>query len=190
MILLELFFSFFQVGLFSFGGGYAALPMVSQQVVDHHGWLTMTEFADIVTISQMTPGPIAINAATFVGMKVAGVPGAIVATLGNVLPSIIISLLLAYLYYRFRKGTMVQNVMRYVRPAAVGLIGTAGLSIAAQALWGGGLKDFSLENMAWIALPVMAVGAFLSYKGKVNPVLIILGSGVIGAILYFAGVPL
>ena len=86
MVYLELLWSFFQIGLFSFGGGYAALPLIQTQVVDLHGWLNMTEFVDIITISQMTPGPIAINASTFVGMRIAGVGGAAVATLGCVLP--------------------------------------------------------------------------------------------------------
>ena len=84
---LELFWSFFQIGLFSIGGGYAALPLIQAQVVDQYGWMTMTEFSDIITISQMTPGPIAINAATFVGIRIAGLAGAVVATLGCVFPS-------------------------------------------------------------------------------------------------------
>ena len=90
MIYLELFWSFFQIGLFSFGGGYASLPLIQHQVVELHPWLTMTQFSDIITISQMTPGPVAINSATFVGIQIAGLPGAIIATLGCTLPSCII----------------------------------------------------------------------------------------------------
>ena len=90
MFLLELFWSFFQVGLFSIGGGMAAMPLIQNQVVDIHGWLTLTEFTDLITIAEMTPGPIAINSATFVGIKVIGIQGAIVATLGCILPSCII----------------------------------------------------------------------------------------------------
>ena len=86
MIYLQLFLSFLQIGLFSFGGGYAAMPLIQDQVVTAHGWLSMPEFTDLITISQMTPGPIAINSATFVGMKIAGVPGAIAATVGCVFP--------------------------------------------------------------------------------------------------------
>ena len=82
MIYLELFWSFFQIGLFSIGGGYAAMPLIQNQVVDIHPWLTMTQFADIMTIAEMTPGPIAINSATFVGIQVAGLPGAVIATVG------------------------------------------------------------------------------------------------------------
>ena len=97
MIYLQLFLSFLQIGLFSFGGGYAAMPLIQGQIVDAHGWLTMSEFTDLITISQMTPGPIAVNSATFVGINIAGIPGAIVATIGCILPSCIIVTLLAKL---------------------------------------------------------------------------------------------
>ena len=102
MIYLQLFWSFIQIGMFSFGGGYAAMPLIQGQVVNTHEWLTMTEFTDLITISQMTPGPIAVNSATFVGMKIAGIPGAVVATLGCILPSCIIVTILAKLYLKYR----------------------------------------------------------------------------------------
>ena len=100
MLLLKLFFSFIQVGLFSVGGGYAAMPLIQGQVVTLHGWLTKSEFTDLITISQMTPGPIAVNSATFVGMKIAGIPGAVVATAGCILPSCVIVTILARLYLK------------------------------------------------------------------------------------------
>ena len=90
MIYLELFWSFFQIGLFSIGGGYAAMPLIQSQVVDIHPWLTMSQFADIMTIAEMTPGPIAVNSATFVGIQAAGIPGAVIATTGCILPSCVI----------------------------------------------------------------------------------------------------
>ena len=96
MILLELFWSFFQIGLFSIGGGYAAIPLIQEQVVDRHAWLSMPQFADIMTIAEMTPGPIAVNSATFVGIQIAGITGAVVATVGCVFPSCIIVMTLAY----------------------------------------------------------------------------------------------
>ena len=102
MIYLQLFLSFLQIGMFSFGGGYAAMPLIQGQVVTLHGWLTMSEFTDLITISQMTPGPIAVNSATFVGMKIAGIPGAIVATAGCILPSCVIVTILARLYLKYR----------------------------------------------------------------------------------------
>ena len=102
MAYLALFWSFFQIGLFSIGGGYAAMPLIQEQVVEINGWLSLGEFADVVTLSQMTPGPIAINAATFVGIRVGGVGGAIVATLGCITPSCVIVLILAKIYYKYR----------------------------------------------------------------------------------------
>ena len=116
MIYLKLFLSFLQIGLFSFGGGYAAMPLIQEQVVTQHGWLTMTEFTDLITISQMTPGPIAINAATFVGSKIAGVPGSVAATCGCILPSCIIVTLIAWFYLRYKKMKMFQSVLESLRP--------------------------------------------------------------------------
>ena len=120
MIHLELFWSFFQIGLFSIGGGYAAMPLIQHQVVELHPWLTLEQFSDIITISQMTPGPIAINSATFVGLQLGGLPGALVATAGCVLPSCIIVLTLAYVYYRYRGLSMVQGVLAGPRPPSQG----------------------------------------------------------------------
>ena len=109
MIYIELFLCFVQIGLFSIGGGYAAMPLIREQVVEMRGWLTMTQFGDVMTISEMTPGPIAINSATFVGIQVAGVPGAIFATLGCIFPSLIIVLGLAFVYYRFKNLNIVNS---------------------------------------------------------------------------------
>ena len=127
MIYLQLLLSFLQIGLLSIGGGYAALPIIQSQVVDLHHWITMREFADILTISQMTPGPIAINGATFVGTKIAGLPGAIVASVGVVIPSFIIVLTLAFIYYKYRQLDTIQAVLKGLRPAVVALIASAGL---------------------------------------------------------------
>ena len=102
MIYLDIFISFFQIGLFSIGGGYAALPLIENQVLEVHKWLTIEEFADLLTISQMTPGPIALNASTFVGTKVAGLSGAVIATIGCVTPSCIIVLILSYFYFKYK----------------------------------------------------------------------------------------
>ena len=115
MIYLQLFLSFLQIGLFSFGGGYAAMPLIQDQVVTAHGWLSMPEFTDLITISQMTPGPIAINSATFVGMKIAGVPGAVAATVGCVFPSCVIVTLLARLYLKYRDMSLLQGILGSLR---------------------------------------------------------------------------
>ena len=108
MVYMQLLWSFFQIGLFSIGGGYAAMPLIQHQVVELHQWLTMNQFADIMTIAEMTPGPIAINSATFVGMQIAGISGAIVATLGCVLPSCVIVTALAWFYSRWRELPVMQ----------------------------------------------------------------------------------
>ena len=134
MTLLELFWSFLQVGLFSIGGGYAAMPLIQAQVVEQHPWLTMSEFTDLITIAEMTPGPIAINSATFVGMRIAGVAGALVATVGGVLPSCIVSLLLAKLYLKYRSLDLIHGALGGLRPAVIALIASAGVTILLGAL--------------------------------------------------------
>ena len=143
MIYVQLFLSFLQIGMFSFGGGYAAMPLIQGQVVTGHGWLTMSEFTDLITISQMTPGPIAVNSATFVGLKIAGIPGAIVATAGCILPSCIIVTILAKLYLKYRTMDLLQGVLKSLRPAVVAMIASAGILILKNAFWG---DDFSDRN--------------------------------------------
>ena len=108
MIYLQLFWSFFQIGLFSIGGGYAAMPFIQAQVVELHHWLEMTEFTDLVTIAEMTPGPISINSATFVGTRIAGFWGALTATLGCIAPSILIVSILAFVYFHFKDMVVVK----------------------------------------------------------------------------------
>ena len=152
MIYLELFWSFFQIGLFSIGGGYAAMPLIQSQVVDLHPWLTMTQFADIMAIAEMTPGPIAVNAATFVGIQVAGLPGALIATLGCIFPSGVIVLTLAWVYYRFRGLRMVQGVLGGLRPAVVAMIASAGVSLLIMALFGQRTLPENLASVDGIAL--------------------------------------
>lgn len=183
--LLSLFWSFFQIGAFSVGGGYAALAFIRDQVIAMNGWLNMTEFGDIVTISQMTPGPIALNAATFVGIRVAGIWGGIVATLGCVIPCMLIALFLAFAYYRFRKGALVRNVMDFLRPASIGLIGTAGLTVTAMALWNGSLSDFSFASVDITAVLIFAAALFVILKFRLSPIPVILGSGAVGLIIHF-----
>lgn len=182
MILLELFWSFFQVGLFSIGGGYAALPLIQNQVVINHAWLNMSEFTDIITISQMTPGPIAINSATFVGTRIAGLVGAIVATLGCVLPSFIIVLLLAMLYKKYKNIKYVQGVLKSLQPAVVGLIASAGIVIVQNALFGGNAISFG--SIHFIALALIAVCITVLRKTKFDPIFVMIGAGVIGGLVY------
>lgn len=184
MIYLELFFSFFQIGLFSIGGGYAAIPLIQHQVVDTHNWLTMTEFADIMTIAEMTPGPIAINSATFVGIQIAGLPGAIVSTIGCVFPSCVIVLILAYIYYKFKELNMVKGVLAGLHPAVVAMIASAGISLIIMSLYGQRTIPEDLSQINFISLVIFGGTLAFLRKYKVNPIYAILGSGLAGIALY------
>ncbi len=184
MIFLELFWSFFQIGLFSIGGGYAAMPLIENQVVDIHPWLTMTQFADIMAIAEMTPGPIAINSATFVGTQVAGLPGAVVATMGCVFPSSLIVLLLAYFYYRFRGLDIMQGILAGLRPAVIAMIASAGISLLILALYGQRVLPDDLRSADLIAVLIFAGGMFVLRKWKLNPLWVMAGSGAAGVVLY------
>ena len=184
MIYLELLWSFIQIGMFSIGGGYAAMPLIQNQVVDIHPWLTLQQFADVMAIAEMTPGPIAINAATFVGIQVAGIPGAILATLGCVLPSCAIVLTLAYIYYRFRGLTMVQGVLAGLRPAVIAMIASAGLSLMILAFYGQRQLPANLLDLDLIAVIIFGAAIFVLRKWKVSPIWIMAGAGVAGIVLY------
>lgn len=177
MIYLQLFFSFLQVGAFSFGGGYAAMPLIKQQVITAHHWLTISEFSDLISISQMTPGPIAINSATFVGIKIAGIPGALCATIGCVLPSCIIVGIISYFYIKYRHMDKLQNVLKMLRPAVVALIATAGVSILTTAFFG---ETFKIHLVV-----IFSVCVILLTKYKWDPILVMILAGVMNTIYYF-----
>ena len=165
MIYFQLFLSFFQIGLLSFGGGYAAMPLIQGQVVQGHGWLSMSEFTDLITISQMTPGPIAVNSATFVGIKIAGIPGALVATFGCILPSCILVTLLAKLYLKYREMAMLQGILRSLRPAVVAMIGSAGISILVTAFWSSeGDTVIRLAQTNWSLVVIFIISLILLQK--------------------------
>lgn len=174
-ILFQLFTSFFQIGLFSIGGGYAAMPLIQAQTIDIRGWLTLAEFADLVTIAEMTPGPIAINSATFVGMKVAGLSGVVAATLGNVLPPCIIMIILAKLYEKYSKQTLMKNILENVRPVVVAAIFTAGLSLLQLAV--GSVE--ALDIFAIIVF-VLAFLALNSKRIKVGPIILLIVGALAG----------
>lgn len=177
MIYLQLFLSFLQIGAFSFGGGYAAMPLIQAQVVDPHHWLSLGEFTDLVTISQMTPGPIAINSATFVGLKIAGFSGALCATFGCILPSCIIVSVIAWIYMKYRKMTLLQGVLNSLRPAVVSLIGAAGLSIIITAFFGE-QGVMALQNLKVQAVVIFAVSVYLLRWRHMNPITVMLLAGV------------
>ena len=178
MIYLNLFFAFLQIGAFSFGGGYAAMPLIQEQVIDKYHWMSMSDFTDLVTISQMTPGPIAINAATFVGEKVGGIPGALVATLGCILPACLFVSFLAYIYTKYRKLSLMQGILTSLRPAVVSMIFAAGLLILIPALFSSGMISFAAGNFQ-IRIFLYFIGALiLLRKCKLDPVLVMLLTGV------------
>ena len=178
MMYIQLFLSFFQISLFSFGGGYAALPLIQGQVVNVHHWLSMTEFTDLITISQMTPGPIAINAATFVGMKLTGMPGAVVATLGYITPSCIIVTIIAKLYLKYREMDMLQGILGGIRPA--------GISILQTAFWGVSGK-MVISDTSWLMVGIFVVCVILLRKVKMNPIWVMVLAGVMKVLVAIAG---
>lgn len=184
MILLKLFFAFIQVGLFSVGGGYAAIPLIQEQIVDIYGMMTLEEFSDLITVAEMTPGPISINSATFVGMRVAGIPGVIICSVGCIIPSFCICLILAHFYYKYRSVKGVQVVLSAMRPAVVALIASAGASIFMLALFQSEIQNLVVENFRIVEFVIFAVALFLLRKFKMNAITIILGSGVVGTIVY------
>lgn len=188
MIYLQLFFSFLQIGMFSFGGGYAAMPLIQGQVVKAHAWLSMAEFTDLITISQMTPGPIAVNSATFVGLKIAGVLGAFAATLGCILPSCIIVTIIARLYLKYRKLSMLQGILKSLRPAVVAMIGAAGISVLWTAFGWANLHGISAlefwEKTDW-SLVVIFVVCLVLLRKKKNPVAVMVAAGVMKTLYAF-----
>lgn len=175
MIYLQLFLSFLQIGLFSFGGGYAAMPLIKEQVVTQHAWLTMTEFTDLITISQMTPGPIAVNSATFVGNKIAGIPGSIVATCGCILPSCLLVTAIAWFYLKYKEMKVFQNILESLRPAVVALIGSAGIAILLEAFWENGLVKFA--DTRWYMIGIFGICLLLLRRTKLNPILVMALAG-------------
>lgn len=151
--------------------------------------MSMEEFTDLITIAEMTPGPVSINSSTFVGTRLGGLGGAILCTLGCILPSFFICLTLAYFYYKYRSFSGVQTVLAAMRPAVVALIGSAGFSILLLALFDSGLSGLQAENLKIVELVLFAGGLFLlrRFREKVGAIQIIFGSGVVGTAAYLIG---
>lgn len=189
MIYLQLFLAFLQIGAFSFGGGYAAMPLIQEQVIDTYHWLTMSDFTDLVTIAEMTPGPIAVNAATFVGNQVAGIPGTLIATFGVILPSCIFVTILAYIYNRYRKLSLVQGVLGALRPAVVAMIFSAGLRILIPAVFQSGAIAAGNVNIRILIYFLAAL--FVLRRWKLGPIKVMVSCGVaeliVQLVLNFAG---
>ncbi|WP_296140791.1 chromate transporter [uncultured Anaerococcus sp.] len=176
-MLIKLFISFLKIGLFSFGGGYAALPIIQEEVVDLNNWLTLSEFNDLITISQMTPGPIAINSATFVGTRLAGFPGALAATLGCVLPSAIIVGSISYFYKKYKNLDAMTNILYFLRPAIVSMILIAGVQILRTAFFD--TNAIAISNIDYLMVIIFLVALFAMFKFKTDPIKIMLASGAV-----------
>ncbi|MDO5732606.1 MAG: chromate transporter [Eubacteriales bacterium] len=181
MILLELFIAFFQIGLFSVGGGYAAMPFIQNLAVERYQWLQPDTFADLISIAEMTPGPIALNSATFIGIHLTGFLGALVATIACIIPSLIVVGILSYVYKKYRELSSVKIVLSSLRPVILALILSAGLSLLLYALFQG--LDYRLERFhLQSALIALFAFALLRIK-KPNPIWVLLISGVLGLVL-------
>ncbi len=177
MICLELFWTFFKIGLFTFGGGYAMIPLIKSEVLSH-GWAETEDILNFIAISESTPGPLAVNMATFVGHTIGGLPGALCATSGVVLPSFLIILIVAGAYNRYRKSRIVNGAMTGLRPAVVGMIAAALISLGMEVFISG--KSAGMMASA-VSVVIFAVMTILAFKKK-SPVMIILISGLAGII--------
>lgn len=183
-LIIKLFFSFIQVGLFSVGGGYAAIPLIQNQIVYTHQLMTMEEFTDLITIAEMTPGPISINSATFVGTRLAGIPGAIICTVGCIIPAFIICLTLAHFYYKYRSFSGVQTVLSALRPAVVALIASAGMSILLLGLFQADKNSIVFSDFRIVEFLLFLGAFFILRRFKVSAIKIIFGTGVVGTLIY------
>ena len=196
MLFLQLFWTFFVIGAFTIGGGYAMLSLIQGEVVTSHQWISESTFTDIVAISQMTPGPIGINTATYVGYDVLnqatgshllGIAGSATATLALVIPSFILVLLIVRFYTQFKSSVLFEGVMSWLRPVVVGLIGAAALILIFKVDWSGNVPSMHIveENFPdWKSWLLFAAAFLASFKFKVNPILLIILSGVLGLLLY------
>lgn len=187
MLFLQLFYAFFKIGLFGFGGGYAMISMIQGEVITRHQWLTSTEFTDIIAISQMTPGPIGINSATYVGYSAVinagyshtvGILGSIIATFSVVLPSFILMILISRFFLKYQKHPIIASVFSGLRPGVVGLLAAAALVLMNK-------ENFGTETTQIIFSCILFAGTFIaSYRYKVNPILLIIICGIIGYICF------
>jgi chromate transporter len=172
LALLKLYASFFKIGLFTIGGGYAMLPLMQTEFITVHHWLTSEEFIDIIAVAEMTPGPVAINSATYIGYQTLGIAGSIVATLGVISPSLIIILIIARLFKRFSSTPMVRAIIQGLRPAVIGLILTAVVVLGKSAL---------TEARA---IPIALASFLLLLGGRVHPISVLAISACLGILMY------
>ncbi len=177
MIYLQLFLSYLKIGFFGFGGGYAMLSLIQNEVVARHGWITVSQFADIVALSQMTPGPIAINSATYVGYTVAGFWGSAVATVSVCIPSLTLMLLITRFFIKLKDNKYVQGALAGLAPVVIGMIAAAALMLLFPESEQG--RSF-IDAWSWIIFAACLVASIL----KVNPILLIILSAAAGIFIY------
>ncbi|WP_405344467.1 chromate transporter [Ruminococcus sp.] len=187
-IFLLLFLEFFKMGALTFGGGYAMIPFIEETVL-RHGWMTTSELVDFIAVSESTPGAFAVNISTYIGSEVGGLSGSLVATLGLVLPPFLIIILIAKVYEKIRENRLVQGAMMGLKATVVGLIAATVLSVGQEIFFSEGinLAVFRSANF-YVSLIIFAVALFLLLYKKLNPILIIAGSAVVGIVLGYTGV--
>lgn len=185
-LLWVLFTTFFQIGMFSIGGGYAVIPLIREYVVSQQGWITQKAFTDIITISQMTPGPLALNTSTFVGLQIAGLPGAVAATLGCVIPGVTCSLLLHLFFKRHRKSVRMTGALEGLKAASVGLIMSAGATIL-MLTFCGTFDWHAIQGVDVASLILFVIALYALRRWKMNPVLLMVMAGAAGYLLFVAG---
>lgn len=192
MMYLDLFITFFKIGLFTIGGGYAMIPLIQQEVVAH-GWLTLLELTDFIAVAESTPGPFAVNIATFVGMEMGGLPGALTTTTAVVLPSFIIILLIAKAFTNFQQNKWVQGALYGMRPVVIGLITSAVLLLMSSGFIGHEAKIHSVSDffasLQYLEIIIFSIGVFVYFRYKLHPIKLILISAALG-MLFFGVVPM
>ncbi|MBQ6413695.1 MAG: chromate transporter [Ruminococcus sp.] len=187
-IFLLLFLEFFKMGALTFGGGYAMIPFIEETVL-RHGWMTTSELVDFIAVSESTPGAFAVNISTYIGSEVGGIIGALVATLGLVLPPFLIIILIAKVYERIRENRLVQGAMMGLKATVVGLIAATVLSVGQEIFFSEGINLAVLQSANfYVSLIIFAAALFLLLYKKLNPILIIAGSAVVGIVLGYTGV--
>jgi len=191
MIYINLFITFFKIGLFTIGGGYAMIPLIQQEVLGNN-WLTMTEFVNFLAVAESTPGPFAVNIATFIGMELGGIFGAIVTTTAVVLPSLIIIVLIAKLFTGFQDNKWVKGALYGIRPVVIALIASAVVTLMLKGLFLEGAAMTSLQSVFYALqlkeLLIFAITGLAYFKFKLHPIQLVLLSGGLG-IIFFGMLP-
>lgn len=183
-MLFELFSTFFLIGAFTFGGGYAMLPLIQEAVINQE-WISETQLVDFVAVAESTPGPFAVNIATYIGIQKAGILGAFFATLGVVLPSFLVILIVATVFEKFKTNRIVKGIMSGLKPAVIGLIASAAISIGKTAFIPDGIENFELYQFLTSIL-IFVVAAVLEFKKKMHPIVVIAFSAILGIVLGYA----